>query len=284
MRGVLFVSERLYGALLHLYPRAFQAAYARQMRLTFRDACRAAYQRGGVGGLLALCFPTLFDLFKSALEAWARQGEITMLKERLIALAGPLTMVVGALWLLAAAGHLAFQTGLLADEELLGIVSIPFFLSFIPLLFAVIGTRLRFHPAAGGLGRFGLALSVAGNAGVMGAVLFSIALGAAAPEAAQGMWVNYAAYICLVSIRLGYILFGVEALRLRLLPRWNGLPLLVGLTVVLSLPMYWFGVPAVLPAQWANGFLHFGLTGAGWVLLGVAMMDQRRAPQPTAAL
>ena len=207
-----------------------------------------------------------------------------MLKERLIALAGPLTIVVGAMWLLTAPGHLAFQTGLVSDEELLGIVSIPFFLSFIPLLFAMIGTRLRFHPSAGGLGRLGLALSVAGGAGVIGAVLLSIVLGAAAPEAAQGMWVNYAAVICVLSIRLGYILFGVDALRLRLLPRWNVLPLLVGLTVVLSLPMYWFGVPAFLPQQWANAFLHFGLTGVGWVLLGIALMDPRREPQPTAAI
>jgi hypothetical protein len=57
----------------------------------------------------------------------------------------------------------------------------------------------------------------------------------------------------------------------------------VGLTVVLSLPFDWFGVPAFLPSQWANPFLHFAITGACWVLLGIAMMDQRRGSQLTAA-
>jgi len=89
MRGELLVSERLYRALLYLYPKKFRAAYGQQMRLTFRDACRVAYRQNGAGGLLALWLPTLLDLFKSALEERARQGEITMSKARLIALAGP---------------------------------------------------------------------------------------------------------------------------------------------------------------------------------------------------
>ncbi len=207
-----------------------------------------------------------------------------MSKARLIAWAGPLTILVGALWLMSALGDLAFQTGLLGDEAFLGLVSIPFFLSFVPLLFALIGTRLRFHPSVGGLGRLGLALSVAGGAGVIVAVLVSLLLGGAAPEVAQGLWLNYAAALCVLSIRVGFILFGLDALRSRVLSRWNLLPLLLGLTVVLSLPMEWFGAPALLPTQWANPFLHFALTGVGWVLLGIAMLDQKRASRPAAAL
>ena len=91
------ISEQLYGALLHLYPKEFRAAYGQQMRLTFRDACQVAYHRNGTVGLLALWLPTLFDLLKSALEERARQGELTMLKGPLMASAGPLTIVVGAL-------------------------------------------------------------------------------------------------------------------------------------------------------------------------------------------
>jgi hypothetical protein len=109
-------------------------------------------------------------------------------------------------------------------------------------------------------------------------------LGGAAPEVAQSHWVNYAAVACVLSIRIGYILFSVDALRSRLLPRWNVLPLLVGITVVLSLPLGWFGVPAILPSPWASPFLHFAITGACWVLLGIAMMNQKREPQPAAAI
>ena len=288
MRGELLVSERLYGALLYLYPKKFRAAYGQQMRLTFRAACQVAYRQNGAGGLLALWLPTLFDLLKSALEERARQGEITMSKERLIALTGPLTILVGSMWVVVSLSDLVLRIGLGGDEKFwdlfVAFLSIPFFLSFVPLLFALIGTRLRFHQAAGVPGKVGLALSVAGCAGVIISVLANLLLGSVAPEGDPRPWVSYAAVVCLLSIRIGYILFGVDALRYRLLPRWNLLPLLLGSTVVLSLPFDWFGVPAFLPVQRATPFLHFAFTGACWVMLGMAMMSQSREPQPTAAI
>lgn len=254
------------------------------MCLAFRDACRAAYHQNGASGLLALWLPTLLDLFKSALEERARQGEITMSKTRLIEWTGPLTIIVGVLWMVASAGDFAFQIGLLRDEAFLGLVFIPFFFSFIPMLFALIGSRLRFQPSVGVWGRLGLALSVVGCAGVIVFALASPLLGGAASEIGQVSWVNYVMVGCVLGIRIGYILFGVDVLRYRLLPRWNLLPLLVGLTIVLSLPMDWFGVPALLPTEWANPFLHFVLTGACWVLLGITMMSQKQEPQLTAAI
>jgi hypothetical protein len=287
MRGELLVSEWLYKALLCLYPKQFRAAYGQQMRLTFRDACRVAYSQNGAGGLLALWLPTLLDLFKSALEERARQGELTMSKAKLIALAGPLTILVGSMWVVVSLSDLILRIGLGGDETFwdlfVAFLSIPFFLSFVPLLFALIGTRLRFHQSAGVSGQLGLALSVAGCAGVIVSVLANMLLGGVAAEIGQPAWLNYAAVFCLLSIRIGYILFGVDTLRYRLLPRWNLLPLLLGSTVVLSLPFDWFGVPAFLPSQWATPFLHFALTGACWVLMGIAMMGQRQAHEATAA-
>ena len=288
MQVELLISERLYSALLNLYPPTFRAMYGQQMRLTFRDACRVAYRQGGTLGLLALWIPTLFDLLKSALEERGRQGEIIMFKERLIALAGPLTILVGSMWVVVSLSDFLLRIGLGGDEKFwdlfVAFLSLPFFLSFVPLLFALIGTGLRYHQAAGVPGKVGLALSVAGCAGVIVAVLANLLLGSVAPEVGQPSWLNYAAVVCLLSIRIGYILFGVDALRYRLLPRWNLLPLLLGSTVVLSFGFEWFGVPAFLPSQWAIPFLHFALTGVCWVLLGMAMMDQSREPQPTAAI
>ena len=258
------------------------------MRLTFRDACRAAYHRDGAGGLLALWLPTLLDLLKSALEERARQGEITMSKERLIALAGPLTILVGSMWVVVSLSDLVLRIGLGGDEKFwdlfVAFLSIPFFLSFVPLLFALIGTRLRYHPSAGVLGKLGLALSVVGCAGVIISVLANILLGRVLPEGDPPSWVNYAAVVCFLSIRIGYILFGVDALRYKLLPRWNLLPLLVGSTVVLSFGFEWFGVPALLPSQWVTPFQHFALTGVYWVLLGIAMMGVRQGHEPAPAV
>lgn len=284
----LWLSEKLYGLLLYLYPKPFRATYKAQMRLTFRDVCRVAYHQNGTRGLMALWLPTLLDLFKSALEAWARQGEITMSKARLIALAGPLTVLVGSVWLVMSIGDLLLMMGLVGDEKvvdlLLALWAFPFLLSFIPMLFALIGTRLRFYPSAGGLGRFGLTLSVAGCVGVIVAVLGSLLLGGATSEGNSSSWVNYAAVVCLLSIRVGYILFGIDAWRYSLLPRWNLLPLLVGSTVLLSLPFEWFGVPALLPLEWVNPFLHFAITGGFWLLLGIAMLNPRREAQRVAMI
>ncbi len=235
------ISDRIYRALLYLYPKAFRLAYGEQMRQTFRDACRAAYCSRGAGGLLGLWLPTVLDLIKSAFEERTRQGEISMSKTRLIGLAGPLTLLVGGLWLVSAAGDAAFQTGLVRDEALLGLVSIPFFLSFIPLLFALLGTRCA-AALCGAAGQVWPDLERGRGAGVIVCVLASILAGMLRQDAGQVSWLNYAAVVCVLSIRIGFLLFGVEALISRPLPRWNLLPLLLGLSVLLSLPLEWFGV------------------------------------------
>jgi hypothetical protein len=285
VRGELLVSDRLYGALLYLYPATFRAAYGQQMRLTFRDACRAAYHQNGAGGLLVLWLPTLLDLVKSALEERARQGEFTMSKARLITLAGPLTILVGSMWLVASIGEMVILIEPSSADTFWDVFwLLPVFLSFIPMLFAQIGTRLRFHPSAGVPGRLGLALSVAGCAGMIGFVLASMLVGVIAPQIEQVSWPDYVMAVCFLSLMIGYILFGVDALRYRLLPRWNLLPLLLGSTVLFRIAPDWFGLRNYHPLQLSAYFLHLAIIGACWVLLGIAMMDQRRELQPTTAI
>lgn len=290
MRGELLISERLYTALLHLYPKEFRAIYGQQMRLTFREACRVAYHRNGAGGLLALWLPTLFDLFKSALEERARQGEISMSKARLISWAGPLTILVGSIWLVEFIGDIVLRFGQVEEERywdlFLAFWSFAFILSFVPLLFALMGARLRFHPYASTLGRLGLALSVTGGAGVIVSMLAHLLLSAIAPdpEVREVPWAGYAAVASFWSIWIGYILFGVDALRYRLLPRWNLLPGLLGATIVLSFGFEWFGVPALLPLQWATPSLFISINGACLVLIGIVLMDQRRETQLTSTI
>ena len=213
-----------------------------------------------------------------------------MSKARLISLAGPLTILVGSIWLVQFIGDLLLRFGQVREERywdlFLTLWSFAFILSFVPLLLALIGTRLRFRPSASTLGRLGLALSVAGGAGVIVSMLARLLLGAVAPEPEVGAvpWVGYAAVASFWSVWIGYILFGFDALRYRLLPRWNLLPGLLGATIVLSFGYEWFGVPAFLPLRWATPTLFTSINGACLVLLGIALMDQRREPQPTAAI
>ena len=288
MHGKHRMSERLYVALLYLYPKKFRAAYGQQMRLTFRDACRVAYHQNGVSGLLALWLPTLFDLLKSALEERARQGELTMSKERLIGLAGPLTIVVGALMLV---GPISDLVQLVRPPYKVALWEFFHFrtatMSLAVMLPAFIGTWLRYKESAGGLGRLGLILNVAG------CVTFCLALSAdflldvlQLLEHPTGP--NYAMAASIVSILIGHVLFGIDALRYKLLPRWNAMPLLVGLTTPL------LGVLSVIiesalridryQVELTIAPLQSSITGVCWVLMGMAMMGQSREPQPTAAI
>jgi hypothetical protein len=285
MQGKRPVSERLYAALLYLYPKEFRVTYGREMRQTFTDACRIANRRNGAFGLFVLWFLTLLDLLKSALEERARQGEVTMSKARLIGFAGPLTALVGSMWIMASIGEFVLLTRLANADTFWDVFwLIPTFLSFIPLLVALIGTRLRFYRTAGSLGSFGLILSVAGCAGMIIFVLASMLISSVAPEVEQGPWADYVMRICILILMAGYMLFGVDALRYGLLPRWNGLPLLAGSTIAFRVAAELFGVPSYHPLQFAASFLQLVITGVCWLLIGIAMMEQSQERQSAAAI
>ena len=52
---VLTISERVYKALLTVYPKAFRDEYGPQMVRDFRDLCWEELERGGVTGFARLC-------------------------------------------------------------------------------------------------------------------------------------------------------------------------------------------------------------------------------------
>ena len=279
--------EQLYAVLLYLYPEKFRATYGQQMRLTFRDACRVAYCRNGARGLLALWLPTLLDLILTALEERARKGEITMSKEPLMALAGPLTIVVGALMLVGPISDLVQLVRPPYPEALW-----EFFhfrtatVSLAVMLPAFIGTWLRYKEAAGGLGRLGLILNVAG------CVTFCVALSAdfvldALQLLEHPTGPNYAMAASIVSILIGHVLFGIDALRYKLLPHWNAMPLLLGLTIPLlgMLPLILESALGIDRYQLEPTieFLYSAMTGVWWILMGIAMMGQRPAHEAAAA-
>jgi hypothetical protein len=258
------------------------------MCLTFRDACRVAYQRNGAGGLLALWLATLLDLFKSALEERARQGEIMMSRERWMTLAGPLTILIGLLWVLASIGEFVLLVGLGSPDSFWDVFWLfPVMPSFILMIPTFIGTRLRYQGAAGRIGRLGLALSVAGCVGMFIFMIVSIVLGAFGIE--QETWPNYVIAVCFLTPMVGHILFGLDALRNKLLPRWNVMPLLVGLpSMLLIVPDLLINnnTPNRFELTLTTTFLRFALTGICWVLMGIAMkgQSQGRELQPTAAI
>jgi hypothetical protein len=139
------LSIRLYSALLYLYPKEFRAAYSEEMRQTFRVASQVAYRQHGASGLAALWLATLLDLLKTALAERAWQGGFRMRANRSIALAGPLTILVGLLWILASVGELAILIKPSnADTFWDFFWFFPTLFSLIPMLFALTGARQRF--------------------------------------------------------------------------------------------------------------------------------------------
>jgi hypothetical protein len=71
------LSERVYGALLHLYPAGFRARYRAEMVVLFGDQLRDAEAGRGTGGVAATWIRTLIDLARSAVgEHMRRDGTV----------------------------------------------------------------------------------------------------------------------------------------------------------------------------------------------------------------
>lgn len=78
----------------------------------------------------------------------------------------------------------------------------------------------------------------------------------------------------------GMVLFGYMTLRTRILPRWNALPVLIGLTPLGLGPAVLFGL---LPDAGLTMLLAIGaylLSGIGWILLGFTLRTDIDASAP----
>jgi hypothetical protein len=147
---------------------------------------------------------------------------------------------------------------------------------------------LRYKGAASNPGRLGLILNVIGCTGTALAMLADFLQSVLWPESiVHPTGPNYVMLACIFMIPIGHVLFGIDALKDKLLPRWNGLPLLVGLTAPL------FTVISMIIER-TSGIDHYQLeltivplqtsiTGLWWILMGIAMMSQRPAQQAAAA-
>ena len=97
---------------------------------------------------------------------------------------------------------------------------------------------------------------------------------------------NYLMAASIVSILIGHVLFGIDALRNKLLPRWNVMPLLVGLSPLLLLVSTLFvesNSPVYFALELTIASLQSAIVGLCWVLMGIAMMGQRPAHEAALA-
>lgn len=220
---VVAFSVRVYGALLAAYPSRFRQEYGSHMLMVFRDCCLRAIRQGGMNEMTRLWMVTFLDLIQSVIAEHSRK-ETIMTKSNFVRLSG-WSLMLGAFTLFL------FIVGIYLEYE----VYDPFrrFQAFneysllvsvwaTPVLFAIgiLGLRTRHGGEVGSFGKNILLLgAIAGPA--------TNIIGAYATSRVDWGWIllftGNAVLLACLSV------FGILALRVKPLPRWNGLPLFAGI-------------------------------------------------------
>jgi len=133
-------------------------------------------------------------------------------------------------------------------------------ITFLLLLVGMIGLYLRYRKAINSFGKFGLIV------GVLGGV---ISLGAAIPLFTNGPdWSWTAWMVGTLLYFLGLVVFGIAAVRDKLLPRWNALPILTGIWIpilfIVTFQMDWEATEYI--SLGAFLLTAIGLAGLGLLL------------------
>lgn len=240
---IIKFSVKVYQVLLAAYPTKFRQEYGSHMLQVFRDCCLRAFRQSGTNGMLRLWTITLFDLLRSLIEEHL-QKETFMTKSKIIRMSGWSLMLGAVTFFLFTLGALVesnfydpymrlkvfvfYNTGLV-----LGI-----WISSILLAVGILGLRVRYGEEVGFAGKgFLLIGAIVGPAigllGVLGSVEKVI------------NWAEFLLYAGNVVLLACLTIFGISVLRVKPLPRWNGLPFIAGL---------WFPVllPSIMIAN-ANG-------------------------------
>ena len=217
------LSVRVYQALLAAYPSRFRQEYSSHMLMVFRDCCLRAIRRDGMTGMTRLWMVTLLDLIQSVIAEHSRK-ETVMTRSNFIRMSG-WSLMLGAftLFLFIVGIYLTYEVydpfrRFQAFNEFTLLVSVW----ATPVLFAIgmLGLRTRHGGEVGSFGKNILMLgAIAGPA-------INI-IGAYATSRLEWGWIllftGNAVLLACLSI------FGILALRVKPLPRWNGLPLFAGI-------------------------------------------------------
>jgi hypothetical protein len=267
------LSVRLYRTLLLTYPRHFRMEYGESMVQVFRDLCI----HGEEGGLIGVWGHALLDYAVSLVSEHMQRG-VEMTKSKWIQLSG---------WGLAASGFLLlagfaaasrpdyspYNSAAWPIDPLLNKVGTILITAAMLLISAgLMGLLARFERRASDLSRIGLVFgSLGGSVSAVGA--FGLGLFKNGP-----WWEMF--MIGLLAASLGLTLFGVDCLRQRLFARWNGMPLVIGvssLALGLSMSLIHMEWPSIVEFIALLTFA-FGLGLVGYRLQSEAVENPAAAP------
>lgn len=271
----LRVSERVYRALLAVYPKQFRDAYGPQMAQVFRDLCREEIGRAGIAGLVVLWARAVLDLLSTA---------FTERSNMLVTSRGFVVPLVSSPKMIRWGGIAAVVGGVLGSaQELLYILT---FAQASPPAAGAYGTVYNLLGYLAGLlvvvGIFGLYAVVAHRSGRMaslGVLLACLSLVISVGffmylmlEGSQGTLMGpgggptipFILFQVGTLIELvGLLLLGVVVSRTRALGRWSILPLALGLLI----PLLWALVAFLVTSYDALGDQGIGLAMIRLVLL-----------------
>ncbi|MEO8612616.1 MAG: hypothetical protein ABI690_32265 [Chloroflexota bacterium] len=257
---LLILSERVYRALLILYPANFRRDYGQHMAQVFRDVCRDRYRQGGAEALAKWWAAALFDLLQTIISEHRKAG-FTLSKDKFIHWSGWLCIFGGVFF--AASSLSQLQTG--SQTYSLSIAAVVPGLVFITL--GLLGIFLRYNPHINLFGRLALLATLIGAAIATVGWLLTITI-------SSDLWgiflVGWLVYLA------GHSVFGGFAATTRLLPKWN-YAMLIGSALPLTILVLWFDKQATTGADW-GAFAMFLLIGIGWLVTGVALNSQ---PSPS---
>jgi hypothetical protein len=267
----IVLSVQLYRMLITAYPAMFRREYGEPMVQAFRDSARQASREGS---LLALWARVLIDTFKTVVEEHIRGG-VYMTREKLIRLCG-WGMILGSLLIFV--GWMAesrpvydqYNLRSLPIDRYANMAAVPLISMGIALTsLGTLGLLARYGRQAGSFGRLSLGFSIfSGLVSALGAA--GLAFSDSNPS-----WSMFFFGWGFQSLFLA--LFGIASLRLRLLPRWNGLPLLTGIWVpafMLISMVYEQATGAWLDLPEAIFIALFLVLGAGLAGIGYLLQSQ----------
>jgi len=283
----LSVSVRIYRALLVVYPKKFREHYETQMVQVFRDSFREAYHHNGIPGVIDLWLHTFADLLITAVIERLMERSQYMFSPKVTLWGGVAGLFSGMLWMMTGLAPLSGAPTMV-----------------LALVLGLGGLVSLYSRQSGQGGKLGLAGFVLGLLGSGTAIVFllywSFTFGRLSPStirtdpelAAPGILLLA---LAMMTAGMGPALLGIASLRAKTLPRWQGLPLGLGLLNFIEGVILWF-IYYVPMSQGRNPFdpwppqgyifhvVVLVLLGLGWMSLGLKLADEAvKVTQPPPA-
>ncbi|HEX2621841.1 MAG TPA: hypothetical protein VHL11_16905 [Phototrophicaceae bacterium] len=253
------LSERVYHALLILYPADFRRDYSRYMTQMFRDLSHDAYQHGGTAALATWWAAALFDLLQSIIAEHRKTG-FTMSQSKFIQSSGWLFILGGMFFIASSISQLqanaSFTSGGIYQLSLYAIIP-----GMALIMLGLLGIFLRYRAELHVFGTLSLLATLIG-AGIT-AVGWLLTL-----TGGSSFW-NIFILGWMIQL-MGQSVFGGFAATTHLLPKWN-FTLLIGSGFPLTVIM--LGLSGQTAGSGVNlaAFIMLLLIGIGWLLTGWAL-------------